>query len=89
MTTLQFKGTKFRKGAVKAKLPPKPETYDMFGIVNAQGSLWSRHTFADRSAAEKYLREHELNKNCDLAKHQIVPVRVTIALSRASDGEPQ
>jgi hypothetical protein len=61
----------------------KPETYDMFGILNAQGSLWSRHTFAERDAAEKYLREHDLNQNCDLAKHKVVPVRVTIEIATA------
>jgi hypothetical protein len=52
----------------------------MFGIVNREGSLWSRHTFADKDAAEKFLREHDLNRQCDLSRHKVVPVKVTIKI---------
>jgi len=53
---------------------------DMYGIVNNVGSLWSRRTFDDEASAEKYLFEHMLNATCDLSKHRVVPVSVTIRI---------
>jgi hypothetical protein len=73
-------GLKRARAAARATRRPKAEAYDMFGILNDHGSLWSRHTFAEEAAAATYLREHDLNKNCDLTKHRVVPVRVTIKI---------
>lgn len=55
----------------------------MFGIANDTGGLWSHTTFFNEEDAAKYLREHHLNKTCDLAKHSVVPVSVFITITRA------
>jgi hypothetical protein len=74
-------GLKRAFAAARATHKVKQDTFhDMFGILNDHGSLWSRHTFADEGAAQKYLREHDLNKTCDLSKHRVVPVSVTIRI---------
>lgn len=45
-----------------------------FGIVTPMGNPWSHITFDNEAEAEKHLRDHELNKHCDLTKYRVVRV---------------
>ena len=58
----------------------KPYKIDgRFGILNHIGSLWTANTFETREAAEQYKTAYAArNQNCNLARHRIVPVRVTV-----------
>ncbi len=63
----------------KMKIPEPREAWGRFGIVNNVGSFWSDNTFYSRDEALDYIRQYEArNKACDLSKHTVVPVIVTI-----------
>jgi hypothetical protein len=58
-----------------------------FGILNQMGQLWSCETFWSESQAQKYIDcfQYE-NKACDLRRHKVIPVSVTITAETTKGG---
>jgi|HubBroStandDraft_5_1064220.scaffolds.fasta_scaffold101054_3 hypothetical protein len=67
-----------KAAAVRKEIDP----YEMdgrFGILNHLGQFWSCETFSSIPQAQKYIDEFQAeNKHCDLSRHEIIPVNVTI-----------
>lgn len=62
--------------------PSKKITWKAFAILNAFGDLWSKKTFEESYAAEKYMELYwgDMKNSPNMSKHRIVPVTVTCVL---------
>jgi len=58
---------------------PIKESYEGYAIMNHVGSFWSHNYFHDRHVAVEYIRIFQKNNPwCDLKKHKVVPVKLTM-----------
>ena len=68
--------------ATASKLKRAIQPYTMggrFGILNHMGQLWSCETFDTADLAQKYIGNYQSqNKDCDLSRHTVIPVSVTV-----------
>jgi hypothetical protein len=66
----------------------KPYRYDeLFGILNRVGDMWTFETFKTRSEASAHLaRVQRQQTTWDLSRHRVVPVKVTVSVSKRKDG---
>jgi hypothetical protein len=63
-------------------------SWDMFGILNAQGTPWTPRVFDTEREAKAYLDECRRgwpvkNEGDPLPRHRVVPVSVTVSRTQA------
>lgn len=52
-----------------------------FGILNHVGQVWTCNTFDTAAEAQKYVDDYQArNRHCNLRRHKVVPVRVTVSV---------
>lgn len=60
---------------------PKPKRVQRFGILNPYGDLWTHSTFETEHAAQMHVVIFwRGDKNVDVSKFRVVPVRVTVSV---------
>jgi hypothetical protein len=66
----------------KAKRVKRPARMSIrrWGIKNHVGGVWTPETFATELEAKGYLKAKSAYYDGDLAKHKVVPVRVTVSI---------
>lgn len=57
----------------------KRQTYQGYGILNNLGTFWSHNYFDSMGEAVEYIQLFQKNyPACDLSKHRVVPVKMTM-----------
>lgn len=65
----------------------KPYRYDeLFGILNHVGDLWTFETFRTVHDAQAHIdHAQRMNPKWDLSRHTVVPVKITVSVSKRKD----